>query len=179
MCANVFKQAIHLSHKSMQGQTDSIEVMYNACYGGFNFSELVVEEYYKAKGILDFKDKKLPRSLHRIDRADPVMIEVVKRLGDKASGLCAKIKLIEVPRKFAAHYRLVEYDGYEGVEVDLETYKFDSIRAVLDDETVKDKLALAERIRDILDEKRTYIADWEGRAPVLTDQEAPKEVLVY
>jgi len=132
-----------------------MEVMYNACYGGFNFSELAVKEYCRVKGIPH--EKNSSHSLVEIDRADPVMVEVVKRLGSGASGQCGNIKIAEVPLEYAQHYRIGEYDGYERVYVDYNAYKLDAIRAALDDEAIEDMSTLADCIREILDEKSRIV----------------------
>lgn len=149
-----------------------VEVMYNACYGGFGFSELAVEEYRMVN-----PDKKYSsRSLADIDRADPAMVDIVKRLGAGASGQCGDIRIAEVPLKYAQHYRIGEYDGYERVYVDYNAYKLDAIRAVLDDESVQDKSTLADWIRGILDEDRSDETDTDSRVTVLAEQEPPEEV---
>jgi hypothetical protein len=47
-----------------------------------------------------------------IDRHDPVLVQVVEELGDKAGGQFAKLRVTEV----SGAYRITEYDGYESVE---------------------------------------------------------------
>lgn len=50
---------------------------------------------------------------HRdVDRHDPVLVQVVEELGDKANGECAKLAIEEVD----GPYRIDEYDGFESVE---------------------------------------------------------------
>ena len=49
---------------------------------------------------------------HRnVDRHDPVLVQVVEELGDKASGKCAKLAIAQV----SGPYRIDEYDGFERV----------------------------------------------------------------
>ena len=45
-------------------------------------------------------------------RHDPVLVQVVEELGDKANGMCAKLRIDEV----SGPYRIDEYDGFESVE---------------------------------------------------------------
>lgn len=45
-------------------------------------------------------------------RHDPVLVQVVEELGDKANGQYAKLAIKEV----SGPYRITEYDGYETVE---------------------------------------------------------------
>lgn len=48
----------------------------------------------------------------RVDRHDPILVQVVEELGDKANGMCAKLAVEEV----SGPYRIDEYDGYETVK---------------------------------------------------------------
>lgn len=101
------------------------EIVYNACYGGFSLSDEAVRMYldlkgykytedfsyfvtpFKVEGWEDFYDRD-------IDRADPILVEVVKKLGDKANGSCAKLRIEDLPK--GTLYRITEYDGYESIE---------------------------------------------------------------
>ena len=47
-----------------------------------------------------------------VSRHDPILVQVVEELGDKANGAYANLCIAEVDGK----YRLDEYDGYESVE---------------------------------------------------------------
>jgi len=47
-----------------------------------------------------------------VDRHDPVLVQVVEELGDKANGMCAQLAIAEVDDS----YRIDEYDGFESVE---------------------------------------------------------------
>jgi len=49
-----------------------------------------------------------------IERTDPVLIQVIEELGDKANGQCAKLAITELAA--GTQYRIDEYDGYETVE---------------------------------------------------------------
>lgn len=46
------------------------------------------------------------------DRHDPILVQVVEELGDKASGDCAKLEIYETDSRM---YRIDEYDGFESV----------------------------------------------------------------
>lgn len=47
-----------------------------------------------------------------VSRHDPVLVQVVEELGDKANGEYAKLRIVEV----SGPYRIDEYDGSESVE---------------------------------------------------------------
>lgn len=110
-----------------------MEVLYNKCFGGFSYSDQALEEYCKETGK-GFEDE------WQISRSDSVMIEIVKRLGVQASGTCADIKIANIPKKYANHYYIGEYDGFESVQIDYKGYKLDMIRAALDMADPKEKI---------------------------------------
>lgn len=47
------------------------------------------------------------------NRTDPDIIAVVKKLGKKANGRCAELKIVEIPDGMA--YEIDEYDGIETI----------------------------------------------------------------
>lgn len=49
-----------------------------------------------------------------IERNDPALAQVVEELGDRANGVCAKLRIEDVPA--STLYRIDEYDGFESVE---------------------------------------------------------------
>lgn len=48
-----------------------------------------------------------------IDRADPKLIEIVERLGDKANTPTSSLKIVEIPD--GVEYTIEEYDGMEHI----------------------------------------------------------------
>jgi hypothetical protein len=102
------------------------KVVYNACYGGFSLSDEAVEMYLNLKGLkytkikeewgsssYDVEENKVFYD-RRIERDDPVLVQVVEKLGDKANGECAKLLIEDLPK--GTLYRITEYDGYESIE---------------------------------------------------------------
>lgn len=49
-----------------------------------------------------------------LKRDDPVLVQVVEEMGDAANGMCAKLRVADLPAGTA--YRISEYDGFEGIE---------------------------------------------------------------
>ena len=47
-----------------------------------------------------------------VDRHDPILVQVVEELGEKADGMCAKLAIAEV----SGPYIIDEYDGSESVK---------------------------------------------------------------
>lgn len=50
---------------------------------------------------------------HDLKRTDPILIHVVEELGEKASGICSKLEVVEFS---GTKYRICEYDGIEWLE---------------------------------------------------------------
>lgn len=52
-------------------------------------------------------------TVDRYMRTDPKLIKVVEKLGEKANGDCAELKVIEIPD--GIEYEISEYDGIEHI----------------------------------------------------------------
>ena len=48
-----------------------------------------------------------------VDRSDPVLVQVVEELGEKAGGRCAQLEIVEIPDD--VEWQIEEYDGNEHV----------------------------------------------------------------
>lgn len=47
------------------------------------------------------------------DRENPLLVRVVKELGEKANGRCAELKIVKIPEDI--EYTIEEYDGLEHI----------------------------------------------------------------
>jgi hypothetical protein len=88
------------------------KIVYNACYGGFGLSDEAMMRYCEIKGITE---ETIYGGIYDgdIERTDPVLVQVVEELGDKASGEYAKLRIAELSA--GTLYRIDEYDGFEQV----------------------------------------------------------------
>lgn len=57
---------------------------------------------------------------YKIERSDPVLVQVVEELGKEAGGRCASLKVVEIPDDVKWH--IAEYDGSEWVAEDHRTW---------------------------------------------------------
>jgi len=103
------------------------EIVINTCFGGFGLSDEAFELYLNKKGIRFYKKKgKLlgsdyytvsPENCHLsyfdIKRDDPVLVEVVKTLKEKANNSCSELKIVKIPAD--VEYEIDEYDGVESI----------------------------------------------------------------
>lgn len=86
------------------------KVVYNQCYGGFGLSNEARERYAELANIDISKT-----SLYDISRTDPILIQVIEEIGDKANGEYAKLVIEEL--ESGTVYRITEYDGFESIEI--------------------------------------------------------------
>jgi hypothetical protein len=89
-------------------------------WGGTDYYLCPVEEYNRIK-----EEDKLSANHERSNavyfsgyrlldnRRDPILIQVVEELGEEANGVCANLKIAELPT--GDKYRIDEYDGMERV----------------------------------------------------------------
>jgi hypothetical protein len=123
------KEACQIETNKELIMTEISKIAFNACFGGFGLSAEATRMFLTLKGIpfeerVDkFKkimfcepggeDWSLYDVISDVDRHDPILIEVIEKLGDKASGPYSYIKLYEVPK--GSLYYIEEYDGSETV----------------------------------------------------------------
>lgn len=93
-----------------------MRVVYNTCYGGFGLSK---------EGLMLYNDKRKQAGLSVAEwdgqiknRHDPILLDVVDELGEKANGNFSKLKIREIPDEYANCYNIREYDGQESVVCD-------------------------------------------------------------
>ncbi len=97
---------------SEKNNTSSIqmrEIVINKCYGGFGLSEKAGKLYCQ-KINLDYDNLQE----HRLNRSDPILIEVIKELGKNANAIYSQLEIISLP--IGTKYRIYEYNGKEHIE---------------------------------------------------------------
>ena len=84
-----------------------MKIAINKCYGGFSLSK----EAYEYMGLewdgygSDFKPVG--------KRTDEKLIECIEKLGKKANGMCASLRIVNIPDEI--EYEIDNYDGFETV----------------------------------------------------------------
>lgn len=111
------------------------KVAYNACFGGFSLSREAVLLARKLSGNPKWGGTTLKGEIFEdtgevsendygsisrefddddyIARHDPILVQVIEELGDKANGCVARLRIAEIP--IGTPYRIDEYDGNERV----------------------------------------------------------------
>ena len=93
------------------------KVVINVCYGGFGLSQEAQDMYCAQKGIDpgEWNSYGFYENFHEYDleRDDPVLVDVVERLGEQACGNYSSLKIVEIPED--VKWMVEEYDGAEWV----------------------------------------------------------------
>ena len=85
-----------------------MKIVINAKYGGFGLSETAIGLYKARKNITDDEF-----SFCEIDRDDPLLVEIVEKLGDDANDKYSKLRVVEIPDD--VQWQIEEYDGWEHI----------------------------------------------------------------
>lgn len=98
-----------------------MEIIINKCYGEFGLSEKaikrlaeigleeakkIVAEGWEMEGLDSY-------SLNETERNNPLLVQVVKELGQAANGAHAKLKVVDIPE--GTEWEIEEYVGKEWV----------------------------------------------------------------
>jgi hypothetical protein len=95
---------------------DMVKVVYNDCYGGFSLSNEALDWLLErgSKGVELYEEVILGiKGTWRGPRHDPLLIECIETLGEKANGRFGKLEIHELN---GPKYIIDEYDGMEYVQ---------------------------------------------------------------
>lgn len=98
----------------MPGKSKMTKIAINRCYGGFSLSRVATEAMANAgdEGASEHTEHVSAGYDYRPeDRAAPLLIAVIERLGSEANGEYADIGIVEIPDD--AQWIIEEYDGRE------------------------------------------------------------------
>jgi len=82
-----------------------MKVAINACFGGFGLSPEAVSELKKLGGKEPGSDES--------ERCDPLLIQVIEKMGKQAGGPCSNLRIVEVPDD--VQWEISDYDGFEHI----------------------------------------------------------------
>ncbi len=116
-------------------EEETVGVLYNTCYGGFNLSRQAVE-------LINKKYQEIGKPpINRYDyvtRTDPIILQVYEQLGsDNFSGRSSKIQI-----EYINFIKIDEYDGMESVIIDYSSSVITQIDKILNNtQTDSEKLS--------------------------------------
>ena len=96
----------------------TLKILYNNCYGGFDFSEAFLAEYKARTGkTLDTFKALFRQGLNSI-RCDPLAIAILEEKGSAlCSGSYSVLAIHEIPAIFSNYWEIDDYDGDEHVRI--------------------------------------------------------------
>ena len=100
--------------------TGTFKVLYNDCYGSFDFSDAFLAEFKKRTG----RDLDTQKALFHLGpnsiRRDPIAIAIFEEYGAEwCSGKDSYLAVRELPAVFTHYWEIDEYDGNETVRADV------------------------------------------------------------
>jgi hypothetical protein len=115
---------------------DLIGYLYNACYGGFSFSEEFVRRMNEKRVAagMETETDTWKFTEYSNERVDPMVIELYQELGSEASsGYYSQIHITWIPREFLKYVDVHDYDGTESVRVDFKDLDSDLLKNFLEE----------------------------------------------
>lgn len=82
-----------------------MKIVINKSYGGFGLSDAALGRYLELKGY--------PTDDYYVNRNDPILVQVIEELGDKASAKYSSLTVVEIPDD--VEWTIEEYDGLESI----------------------------------------------------------------
>ena len=90
------------------------KIVINTRVGGFDLSEVAIQEYFKHKNwnLVKVQDEFMPDRIHYykdkeceenyfsvlwIERTDPILVSIVEEFGDKCNTRYSNLKVVEIP----------------------------------------------------------------------------------
>jgi hypothetical protein len=96
----------------------SVKILYNNCYGDFQFSTAFEEEYKKRTGHAISDHGRFYRIGSDSIRCDPLVLAIFEEKGSEwCSGFGSSLDIYEIPAIFERYWEIDEYDGNETVRI--------------------------------------------------------------
>lgn len=148
----------------MTSPAPTFKIIYNDCYGGFQFSAAFETEYRKRTGWNLMADMRLFRNGPDSVRRDPVAIALLEEKGAEwSSGANSYLTIREVPALFERYWSIEEYDGNESVYVNIQEAYADLLHVYMGD---GDHAKLTDGYRRVRTAARALTAEVGGALPI-------------
>ncbi len=143
----------------MDQEAETIAVLYNSCFGGWNLNPLVTELYNERNRAINpaFKPAKFISNYYHgtvVPRHDPILVDIYYELGEKFDGKpYSKTKVETIPAKYKDCYYIQEHDGNETVIINEDKYALDCLKEqlrILLENTVKTDTEKITAVRQLL-----------------------------
>lgn len=88
-----------------------MEILYNMCFGGFGVSKKALDLFNERSGM----DVKYVSELDDYHRSNPILIDIVRELGDEANDDSSELGIATIPDGYG--YWIEDYDGVETIHL--------------------------------------------------------------
>ena len=125
----------------MEKEEEKKPVLVNKCYGRFGLSDEIYDEYEKKYKKINpnFGNREMYETLHDpYIRTNNLLIELVKKYGEKANDIYSKIKIEYIPKKYEKAFYIYEYDGMESIRINYDKYRHQKLKDILYDTNIDD-----------------------------------------
>ena len=103
-----------------------MKVVINKCYGGFSLSTIAGKKIKKLGYEVFDSDSTdwvhVQVNNENAFRSDPRVIKIIEKLGKKANGRFADLKIVDIPFDSTEGWFIDEYDGIEHIEPEHQTW---------------------------------------------------------
>ena len=107
-----------------------MKVLINRCFGGFGLSDEAINLYKERSGSANDI-----RWWHDDVRDDPILVDIVEELGERANSWASKLEIVDVPDGY--DYWIEDYDGRETLHLKIrESHLRELIRLEVEDDIV-------------------------------------------
>lgn len=97
--------------------SEYIEVPFNVCYGGFNFSDHFIREYERRCRSREIEPQDIAFASTAEQRTDPIILELLNEKGTSwACDSYCSMYLYPVPKKYIECVHISDYDGQESIQ---------------------------------------------------------------
>lgn len=135
----------------MENNEETINILFNDCYGGFCVSETAIKLYNKKMSKLNPEHINVNTNDYYYfydKRHDPVLVEVYNELGRDFHEDYSNIKIKVIPKKYEKYYHIQEYDGLENIYIETDKYILDNMRKIIKNNSITndEKISLIDKI---------------------------------
>jgi len=121
---------------------DFIQILHNACYGGWLPSENA-RELYNLRKTHGFN-----KGIFLCDRHDPILLQIYEDLGDRFDDEHSKTRIKTIPKKYEKYYDICENDGLEWIKINYNKYNLDNLKNKIR-ELLKSTISNDEKINEL------------------------------
>lgn len=108
---------------------ETIEILYNSCYGGWGPSDKAIQLYNMEMKQIDPNFTEITSyQLYNIYRHDKILVQIYYKMGEEFDRKYSKTKVKTILKKYKDYYDIDEYDGLEEIIINNIEYEMDELQ---------------------------------------------------